>query len=141
LRLRETLAEDVSVTVVADRGFMDTNLMEVLRDSLKFDYIIRLGGQGVRSRIVTSACLATGHATRRDPPSDSDVLAEMEVPAPVHNDIRQKASDSELGRAGLKAMMVFSPLPLNEPCKLQIEAETEDGIVPLGIPSFFLIGT
>lgn len=44
LRLRETLAEDVSVTVVADRGFMDTNLMEVLRDSLKFDYIIRLRG-------------------------------------------------------------------------------------------------
>jgi hypothetical protein len=44
LRLREALSEDVSVTVVADRGFMDTNLMEVLRDSMKFDYIIRLRG-------------------------------------------------------------------------------------------------
>lgn len=43
-RLRETLPEGVGVTVVADRGFMDTNLMEVMRDSWKFDYIIRLRG-------------------------------------------------------------------------------------------------
>lgn len=43
-RLRETLAEDVGVTVVADRGFMDTKLMAFLRDTLRFDYIIRLRG-------------------------------------------------------------------------------------------------
>lgn len=43
-RLRETLAEDVRVTVVADRGFMDTKLMAFLRDTLRFDYIIRLRG-------------------------------------------------------------------------------------------------
>lgn len=43
-RLRETLAEDVGVTVVADRGFMDTKLMAFLRDTLGFDYIIRLRG-------------------------------------------------------------------------------------------------
>jgi hypothetical protein len=43
-RLRETLPEGVAVTVVADRGFMDTNLMEVMRDSWKFNYIIRLRG-------------------------------------------------------------------------------------------------
>lgn len=43
-RLRETVPEGVTVTVVADRGFMDTALMEVLRDSMKFGYIIRLRG-------------------------------------------------------------------------------------------------
>lgn len=43
-RLRETLAEDVGVTVVADRGFMDTKLMAFLKDTLRFDYIIRLRG-------------------------------------------------------------------------------------------------
>lgn len=43
-RLRETIAEDVGVTVVADRGFMDTKLMAFLRDTLRFDYIIRLRG-------------------------------------------------------------------------------------------------
>ena len=41
-RLHEALAEDVKVTVVADRGFMDTKLMEFLSNTLKFDYIIRL---------------------------------------------------------------------------------------------------
>lgn len=41
-RLRETLPEGVSVTVIADRGFMDTNLLEVMRDSWKFGYIVRL---------------------------------------------------------------------------------------------------
>lgn len=43
-RLYETLPEGVSVTVVADRGFMDTALMESLRDSWQFGYIIRLRG-------------------------------------------------------------------------------------------------
>jgi hypothetical protein len=43
-RLRETLPEGVAVTVVADRGFMDTKLMEVMRDSWGFDYVIRLRG-------------------------------------------------------------------------------------------------
>lgn len=61
---------------------------------------------------------------------NGDVIAEMEVPESVHADLQQKANNSELGRAGVRAMMVFSPLPLNEPCKLQIEAETEEGVVP-----------
>lgn len=43
-RLRETVGGDVEVTVVADRGFMDTKLMEFLSDTLRFDYIIRLRG-------------------------------------------------------------------------------------------------
>ena len=43
-RLRETLGADVGVTVVADRGFMDTKLMAFLSDDLAFDYIIRLRG-------------------------------------------------------------------------------------------------
>jgi hypothetical protein len=43
-RLHQTLPEGVKVTVVADRGFMDTQLKEVLCDSWGFDYIIRLRG-------------------------------------------------------------------------------------------------
>ena len=43
-RLHETLPEKVKVTVVADRGFMDTALFEALRDHWKFGYIIRLRG-------------------------------------------------------------------------------------------------
>jgi len=41
-RLRETLPKEVAVTVIADRGFCDTNLLELLRDRLGFGYIIRL---------------------------------------------------------------------------------------------------
>ena len=41
-RLHETLPEGVDVTVLADRGFMDTNLLEALRDAWGFGYIIRL---------------------------------------------------------------------------------------------------
>jgi hypothetical protein len=44
LRLRETVPKEVEVTIVADRGFMDTGLMEVLRDYMQFGYIIRLRG-------------------------------------------------------------------------------------------------
>lgn len=43
-RLHETLPKGVAVTVVADRGFMDTQLMEVMQTSWCFDYIIRLRG-------------------------------------------------------------------------------------------------
>lgn len=43
-RLHETLPEKVKVTVVADRGFMDTALFEALRDHWQFEYIIRLRG-------------------------------------------------------------------------------------------------
>lgn len=43
-RLHETLPEGVEVTVVADRGFMDTALFEALRDDWNFGYIIRLRG-------------------------------------------------------------------------------------------------
>lgn len=43
-RLHETLPEGVAVTVIADRGFMDTNLMELMRSRWGFDYIIRLRG-------------------------------------------------------------------------------------------------
>lgn len=49
-RLKETLPEGVAVTVIADRGFMDTALLEVLRDSWKFGYIIRL-----RSNVTVAA--------------------------------------------------------------------------------------
>lgn len=43
-RLAETVPSGVDVTVVADRGFMDTALFEALRDDWRFGYIIRLRG-------------------------------------------------------------------------------------------------
>lgn len=43
-RLHETLPKGVEVTIVADRGFMDTALFKVLRDEWGFGYIIRLRG-------------------------------------------------------------------------------------------------
>ncbi len=43
-RLRDTLPEGVAVTVIADRGFMDTSLFEIMRDSWDFGYIVRLRG-------------------------------------------------------------------------------------------------
>ena len=43
-RLKETLPQGVEVTVVADRGFFDTELLEVLRDSWGFGYVIRMRG-------------------------------------------------------------------------------------------------
>lgn len=39
--LRDNIAEGVKVTVLADRGFADTNLMKYLQE-LKFDYVIRI---------------------------------------------------------------------------------------------------
>lgn len=43
-RLYETLPDGVKVTVIADRGFMDTALFEALRDEWEFGYIIRMRG-------------------------------------------------------------------------------------------------
>jgi len=41
-RLHETLPEGVTVTVVADRGFFDIELLEVLRDCWGFGYVVRM---------------------------------------------------------------------------------------------------
>jgi hypothetical protein len=41
-RLHETLPEGVAVTVVADRGFADTKLLEGLTETWGFGYVIRL---------------------------------------------------------------------------------------------------
>jgi len=84
-RLRETVPEAVAVTVVADRGFMDTKLMAYLRDELAFDFIIRLRsnvwvqdrrgewrqasdwvGQGGRARTLREARLTQGGPRRGD---------------------------------------------------------------------------
>ena len=43
-RLYETLPKNVSVTVLADRGFGDRKLFEYLTDALEFDYLIRIRG-------------------------------------------------------------------------------------------------
>lgn len=41
-RLKEVLPEDVSITVVADRGFADKKFLAFLEESLNFNYIIRI---------------------------------------------------------------------------------------------------
>lgn len=43
-RLSDTLPDGVKVTVVADRGFMDTALFQAMRDEWGFGYIIRMRG-------------------------------------------------------------------------------------------------
>jgi hypothetical protein len=61
---------------------------------------------------------------------NGDTLAEIEMPTrEMKESIQKKKLKSELGRLSAMALMVFSPLPVNEPCKLRIEAETEDGII------------
>lgn len=57
LRLHETLPQDINVTIVADRGFMDVALFEGLRDELGFGYIIRLRGN-------VTVCAANGEKRR-----------------------------------------------------------------------------
>jgi Transposase DDE domain len=44
VRLAEALPADVEVLIVADRGFGDHKLYQVLTDELKFDYLIRFRG-------------------------------------------------------------------------------------------------
>lgn len=44
VRLAEFLPADVKVLIVADRGFGDKKLYQVLSDELKFDYVIRFRG-------------------------------------------------------------------------------------------------
>ena len=41
-RLKDVVADDVNVTIIADRGFCDIRLMEFLTNELDFDYIIRI---------------------------------------------------------------------------------------------------
>jgi hypothetical protein len=43
-RLREVLPEGVKVTVLADRGFGDQALYELLKDQLGFDFVVRFRG-------------------------------------------------------------------------------------------------
>jgi hypothetical protein len=44
VRFKEVLPEGVKVTLVADRGFGDQKLFELLRHSLGFDFVIRIRG-------------------------------------------------------------------------------------------------
>ncbi len=61
---------------------------------------------------------------------NDEPLAEIEMPvASVSADLHQKTTTSELGRVAFLAMIALSPLAVTEPCKVRIEAETEDGIV------------
>ena len=44
VRLADALPADIKVCVVADRGFGDHKLYQVLTEELKFDYVIRFRG-------------------------------------------------------------------------------------------------
>lgn len=60
---------------------------------------------------------------------NGDPLAEIEMPIQALNEsIQTRKLKPELGRLSTMALMAFSPLPVIEPCKVRIEAETEDGI-------------
>ncbi len=66
-RFREVLPEGVKVTVLADRGFGDQALYELLKDQLHLDFIVRFRGivkvtdeHGVTDPGPPSGCPATG---------------------------------------------------------------------------------
>lgn len=62
---------------------------------------------------------------------NEDVVAELEMPvSSLVESFNAKAAITELGRLSIRAMIVLSPVIVTEPCKLRIEAETEDGIIP-----------
>ncbi len=60
LRLRELIPESVTVTVVADRGFCDTKLMEFLKE-LNFHYIIRIRSNILVGKEGEETCFASEH--------------------------------------------------------------------------------
>lgn len=63
---------------------------------------------------------------------DNEVIAEVSIPDEVLLEQQNNATKSAMDGAkyiAVSAMMVFSPLVLNEEGLLRIEAETEDGII------------
>ena len=61
---------------------------------------------------------------------NGETAAEIEMPVPrIDEKVSEKARTSETGRLSMVAIMAISPLPITEPCKVRIEAETEDGII------------
>lgn len=61
---------------------------------------------------------------------NGDCLAEIEMPitSELKESYQRKAPKADLGRLSIQAMIVISPLVVSEECRLNIEAETEDGI-------------
>ena len=57
---------------------------------------------------------------------NSELLAELEYP---EDQLVVKNPMSESRWLGVMAIMAFGPLAISEPCKLSIEAETEEGIL------------
>lgn len=60
---------------------------------------------------------------------DDDVIAELEVPTGVLKEGKTAAehAPADAQRLTVNAMMVFSPLVLNQPGRLRIEADTDEG--------------
>ena len=59
VRLAEALPADVEVLIVADRGFGDHKLYQVLTEELKFDYLIRFRGNIKVTSAEGETCSAT----------------------------------------------------------------------------------
>lgn len=61
---------------------------------------------------------------------NGDTIGEVEVPVSnMQESFQEAANVADLGRVGLHAVMVFSPLILNEPGRIQIVADTDAGLV------------
>lgn len=59
-RLKTLLPDDCAVTVLADRGFIDAKMMRMIRQRLKWDYVIRLrSSMTMRVGKGRLACLST----------------------------------------------------------------------------------
>jgi hypothetical protein len=84
---------------------------------------------GILVKIFTGTDRPFSHLLVRALMND-EILAELEIPVAKSADAFQKiASTTDLGRVGLQAILVLSPLVVVEPCKIRIEAETEEGII------------
>ena len=56
-RSREVLPEGVKVTILADRGFGDQAMYELLKDQLGLDFVVRFRGVvSARRRAATGCC-------------------------------------------------------------------------------------
>lgn len=62
--------------------------------------------------------------------SNDETIGELDIPVSnMQASFAEVADVADLGRVGLHAMMVFSPLVLSEPGRIQILADTDEGTI------------
>lgn len=106
------------------------SLMGCYGDEMVFDKLPAVASKlCAQIRVITPADRPFARLIVRARIND-DILAEIEMPvSDLTGSLLLKGASSETGRVAVVAMMSFTPLAVSEPCKIRIEAETEDGII------------